>query len=63
MSLIHDIEEASGIDGLTSVVACPKNETYYVSNRVCWLYFQLLEGNQVKLLGFRLAEDGRPLED
>lgn len=52
ISLIRRIRRARSIDELASVVECPGDDAYFVHDGVCRLYFELLEEDRVKLLGF-----------
>ena len=54
--LMEKIEAVSSIDDLELVVGCTELNTYRVSNSICDLYFELSEGNQVKLLNFAFHE-------
>lgn len=56
ISLIDEIENASDIDELKFVSACSDSSIHFVYNRVCKLYFELLEGNRAKLLNFVFAK-------
>lgn len=52
MPLIDETGSASGINELESVSACDDLNIHFVYDHVCRLYFELLEGDQVKLLHF-----------
>ena len=53
LSLMRSIEDAPNIHGLKNVVACPEFDGYFVHDNICWLFFELLEGDDIKLWGFR----------
>lgn len=55
MSLVDDIRDAPDIDELGSTATCVESSIYFVYNHVCKLYFELLEGDEIKLLNFVFA--------
>lgn len=57
ISLMDNIADAAGIDELERVVACAGSTRYFVRNNVCKRYFELLDGDQIKLLNFVFVDN------
>lgn len=57
MSLIDEIRRVSDISELERVVACGKSNYHLVYNDYCDVYFEVLEGNRVRMLNFAFRND------